>query len=150
MSVDVSSSLEINSSAEKVWTTLKAFGGNEKFNPLVASSRVDGDGVGSKRICYVTLDGGKTVSETVEILTSLNEHDRTMEYKVTSASNTPFEGLVNKITVSPVQGNDDRCIVEFTGHLEIKDEKIKTEMEETLQNTYAAILNGLKKMHEVR
>jgi Polyketide cyclase / dehydrase and lipid transport len=147
MSFEVSSSLEINSSAEKVWTTLNAFGGNEKFNPFVTSSRVDGHGVGSKRVCYVTLDGGKTLSETVEILTSLNEHDRTMEYKVTSASKTPFEGLVNKIRVSPLQGAKDRCVVEFTGYFEARDEKSKTEMEKTLQDTYAGILNGLKKMH---
>jgi hypothetical protein len=134
--------------AVEVWTTLKAFGGNEKFNPLVTSSRVDGYGVGSKRFCYVTLDGGKTVSETTEIITSLNEHDRTMEYMVTSASNTPFEGLVNKITVSPLQGADARCVVEFTGYFEVKDEKTKTGKEETLQDTYLGILNGLKKIHE--
>ncbi|HXX99008.1 MAG TPA: SRPBCC family protein [Candidatus Bathyarchaeia archaeon] len=143
-------SLEINSAAEKLWTTLRTFGGNEKFNPLVTSSRVDGHGVGSKRICYVTLDGGKTVSETTEILTLLNENDRTMEYKVTSASNTPFEGLLNKITVSPRQGANDLCVVEFTGSFEAKDEKSKIEMERTLQDTYEGILNGLKKMHEAR
>jgi hypothetical protein len=150
MSFKVTKSLEINSAAEKLWTTLSAFGGNEKFNPLVTSSRVDGYGVGSKRICYVTLDGGKTVSETTEILTLLNENDRTMEYKVTSASDTPFEGLVNKITVSPFQGTNDRCVVQFTGYFEAKDEKSKIEMERTLQDTYEGILNGLKKMHEAR
>ena len=147
-SIRLSRSLGINSPAEKVWTTLKAFGGNEKFNPLVTSSSVEGHGVGSRRVCYVTLDGGRTVSETIEILTLLNEHDRTMEYKVTSASNTPFEGLVNKITVSPLEGGNNRCNVEFTGYFEAKDEKSKTKMEETLQDTYVGILNGLKKMHE--
>lgn len=91
MSFKVTKSLEINSAAEKLWTTLRTFGGNENFNPLVTSSRVDGHGVRSKRICYVTLDGGKTVSETTEILTLLNENDRTMEYKVTSASDTPLK-----------------------------------------------------------
>jgi hypothetical protein len=57
---------------------------------------------------------------------------------------------VNKITVSPLQGADDRCVVEFTGYFEVKDEKTKTGKEETLQDTYLGILNGLKKMHEGR
>jgi len=40
-----SRSIVINATAEDVWTTLKSFGGNEKFNPLVTSSKVDGYGM---------------------------------------------------------------------------------------------------------
>jgi photosystem II stability/assembly factor-like uncharacterized protein len=89
--VTVSRSIVINDSPEKVWTTLKAFGGNERFNSLVTSSKVDGYGVGSKCTCYVSIDGGKNLLETTEILTALNEATRTMEYEVTNASNTHFE-----------------------------------------------------------
>lgn len=101
--VIVSRSIVINDSAENVWTTLRAFGGNERFNPLVTSSKLNGYGVGSKRICYVSIDGGKNISETIEILTALNEENMTMEYKVTDAPNTPFEGLVNRIAVIQLQ-----------------------------------------------
>jgi hypothetical protein len=73
-----SRSIVINAPAEDVWTTLKSFCRNEKFNPLVTSLRVDGYGIGAKRICHVSVDVGKTVSETIEILTSLNDHDITM------------------------------------------------------------------------
>ncbi len=73
-----SRSIVINAPAEDVWTTLKSFGGSGKFNPLVTSSKVDGYGIGAKHTCYVSVDGGKIVSETIEILTSLNDHDRTM------------------------------------------------------------------------
>ncbi len=99
----VSRSIIIDNPAENVWITLKAFGGNEKFNPLVTSSKLDGYGVGSKRICYVSIDGGKNVSKTIEILTALNEESRTLEYKVTNAPNTPFEEFVNRITVDELQ-----------------------------------------------
>ncbi len=61
------------------------------------------------------MDGGKTISETIEILTSLNERNRTMIYMVQSAPNTPFEGLVNEVNVNPIKGNDNTCTVEFTG-----------------------------------
>jgi hypothetical protein len=52
----VARSIIIDNPAESVWITLKAFGGNEKFNPLVTSSKLDGYGVGSKRICNVYLN----------------------------------------------------------------------------------------------
>jgi hypothetical protein len=39
--IKLSRSIVIDAAAEKVWTILKAFGGNEKFNPLVTSSRVE-------------------------------------------------------------------------------------------------------------
>ena len=32
--------------------------------------------------------------------TALNEESRTMEHKVTNAPNTPFEELINRITVN--------------------------------------------------
>ena len=38
----MSSSSIINENAEKVWKTLRAFGGNESFNPLVTTSDIDG------------------------------------------------------------------------------------------------------------
>ena len=67
---------------ERVWASLKALSGNENFNPLVISSKLDGFGVGTKPICYVSIDEGKTASETVEKLTMLDENSRTMQYKV--------------------------------------------------------------------
>ena len=100
--------------------------------------------VGCKRVCYVTVNGGKTESETVEVLTSLSEDDRTMAYRILIAPNTPFEGLLNEVGVRQSEGAD-RCIVEFTGSFEVENEKSKAEI---LQNTYGGILNGLKKMHE--
>jgi hypothetical protein len=70
-----------------------------------------------------------------------------MAYRVSSAPNTPFEGLVNNVSVR--QGESaDRCIVEFTGSFEVEDEKSKSEMTKILQNAYGGILNGFKKMHE--
>jgi hypothetical protein len=50
--------------------------------PLVTSSKLDGFAVGTKRICYVSIDEVKTASETVEILTMLDENSGTMQYKV--------------------------------------------------------------------
>ena len=135
-----SRSIVINAPAEEMWTTLKSFGGNEKFNPLVTSSRVDGYGAGAKYTCYVSVDGGKTVSETIEIdiITPLNDHDRTMTQRVANASKTPFEGRANKVTVTVLKEDDDMCIVEFTVNFDALNDTSRNELNKILQDTYAS------------
>ncbi|MGB8172774.1 MAG: SRPBCC family protein [Nitrososphaeraceae archaeon] len=88
--ITVSSSSIINGPAEKVWKTLRAFGGFESFNPLVTSSELEGAvvSVGCKRVCYVSLDSGKNVLRTEEVLNPLDDQNRTMSYTVTSAPGT--------------------------------------------------------------
>ena len=87
--ITVSSSSIINGPAEKVWKILRAFGGIESFNPLV-TSELEGAfvSVGRKRVCYVSLDSGKNVLSTEEVLNSLDDQNRTMSYTVTSAPGT--------------------------------------------------------------
>ena len=91
--ITVSSSSIINGPAEKVWKTLRAFGGIESFNPLVTSSELEGAvvSVSCKRVCYVSLDSGKNVLRTEEVLNSLDNQNRTMSYTVTSAPGTLIE-----------------------------------------------------------
>jgi len=45
------------------------------------------------------MDVNKTISETVETLTSLNECDRSMAFMVLALPNTPFEGFVSLVTI---------------------------------------------------
>ena len=99
----VSSSSIINGPAEKVWKTLRAFGGIESFNPLVTSSELEGAvvSVSCKRVCYISLDSGKNILRTEEVLNSLDDQNRTELYGYPSAPGTPFEELVNIITITP-------------------------------------------------
>lgn len=112
-------SVMTNAPAERVWTTLKSFDGNEKFNALGISSRVDGYDVGSKRVCYVTMNVGNTISKAIEILTSLNDRDRTMACMVQTAPNTPFEGF--KLGSYELTSRSNECAVEFAGNFEAED-----------------------------
>ena len=114
--VTVSTTEVMDAPANDVWNTLRTFVGNEKFNPLVTSSVLGGSttvSVGCKRICYVSLDSGKNVLRTEEILDSLDDTNRIMTYTVISAPETPFEGLVNKVEVT--SSSDNMCEVTFTG-----------------------------------
>ena len=75
--VIVSTTEIIDAPVNDVWDTLRiCFVGNEKFNPLVTSSVLEGSttvSVGCIRICYVSLDSGRNVLRTEEILNSLDD-----------------------------------------------------------------------------
>jgi len=115
---------------------------------LVTSSELEGDAVsvGCKRIFYVSLDSGKNVLRPEEVLNSLDDHNRTMSYTVTSAPGTPFEGLVNVITITPLP--EENCEVRFTGTMTGKDELNIETKKKILYETYRKILNGLKHLHD--
>ena len=73
---------------------------------------------------------------------------------VTNAPNTPFEGLVNSITVKELQTREKmmkdhcKCFVEFLGKIKGHPEMAKEDVEKILQETYDGILHGLKNLHE--
>jgi hypothetical protein len=94
------------------------------------------------------MDGGKTISETLETLTFLDDQNRTMTYKVTSAPNTPFEELVNKVNVNLIKADDKRCMVEFTGSFDALDDGARNNLGKSLLDAYEGILKGLKNLHE--
>jgi hypothetical protein len=148
--VTVSTTEIVDTPANDVWNTLRAFVGNEKFNPLVTSSVLEGSttivAVGSKRICHVSLYSGKNILRTEEVVNSLDDTNRTMTYTVISAPETPFEGLVNKIEVS--SSSDNICEVTFTGTMGGKDDLDMESKKRILDETYHKILNGLKNLHE--
>ena len=138
----------ISAPVNDVWNTLKAFVGNERFNPLVTSSKLEGSNtvsVGCKRICYVSLGSDSNVLGTEEVLNSLDDDNRTMTYTVNSAPGTPFEGLINKIEVIPLPNNESE--VRFTGALEVTDDSHVEVKKKILDETYHNILVGLKNLH---
>ena len=147
--VTVSCSGIIDAPANDIWNTLRAFVGNEKFNPLVTSSMLEGSTsaiVGCKRICYVSLDSGKNVLRTEEVLDSLDERNRTMTYTVVSAPGTPFEDLINQIGVVSLSNNKSE--VTLTGTMTEKDDLNMDTKKKILDDTYYGIIKGLKNLHE--
>ena len=65
----ISQSTQIKDSVEKIWNTLSAFDGVERYFPIVTRSEVDGNGPGAKRTCNVSM--GNQEFEMCESLQSL-------------------------------------------------------------------------------
>lgn len=138
----------IGAPVNDVWNTLRGFVGNEKFNPLVTSSMLEGSttvDVGCKRICYVSLGSGSNILRTEEILNRLDDVNRTMIYTVSSAPCTPFEGLINKIEVITLPNSESE--VRFTATLEVTNDSNIEAKKRILDETYQKILVGLKNLH---
>lgn len=85
--------VNISAPADKVWQTLRDFGGMDKWAPGVASLALKGSGVGAVRT--ITFQNGSRV---VERLESLNEAGRTLSYTILE-STLPVEGYVASLTV---------------------------------------------------
>ena len=71
--MQVSETIQINDSGEKIWNTLRSFDGVERYLPIVTKSVVEGNGQGAKRTCDITM--GKQlfqIQETLEVLDDSN------------------------------------------------------------------------------
>jgi len=79
----------INISAAKAWENIASFRGIENISPI-ASSVVEGDGVGAKRSCFMPDD-----SEIKEELIKLDNHNMLLEYKIISGP-FPITGYVSQ------------------------------------------------------
>jgi hypothetical protein len=79
--------------ADKVWQTLKDFGGMNKWAPGIADLTITGTGVGAVRT--MTFKDGSRV---VERLESLNDASRSLSYTILE-STLPVEGYVASLTV---------------------------------------------------
>ncbi len=89
----VSVKVNIPVTPDKVWQTLRDFGGMDKWAPGIASLTVEGRGVGAVRT--ITFQDGSQVKERLE---SFNDAGRTLSYTILE-SGLPVEGYVASLTV---------------------------------------------------
>jgi hypothetical protein len=89
----ISVKVNIPAAADRVWQTLRDFGGMNKWAPGIAGLTLKGSGVGAVRI--ITFQDGSQVKERLE---SLNEAGRTLSYTILE-STLPVEGYVASLTV---------------------------------------------------
>jgi NADPH2:quinone reductase len=89
----ISVKVNIPAAADRVWQTLRDFGGVDKWAPGVAGLSLKGAGVGAVRTVLY-----KDGSRVVERLESSNEAGRHLSYTILESS-LPVEGYVASLTV---------------------------------------------------
>jgi NADPH2:quinone reductase len=132
----VSVKVSIPASADKVWQTLRDFGGLNKWAPGIAGLSLQGAGVGAVRT--LTYQDGARV---VERLESLNDASRLLSYTILE-STLPLEGYVASLTVRDLGGAG--CEVEWFSTFGAKG-AAEQEVSRMLEVGYRKALSGLQK-----
>jgi hypothetical protein len=132
----VSVKVSIPASADKVWQTLRDFGGLNKWAPGIADLSLQGAGVGAVRT--LTYQDGARV---VERLESLNDASRLLSYTILE-STLPLEGYVASLTVRDLGAAG--CEVVWFSTFGAKG-AAEQEVSRMLEVGYRKALSGLQK-----
>jgi hypothetical protein len=132
-------------SIENVWATVRDFGGLGRYFSPVSKCRVEGSGVGARRIVTLRTPTGSEVI-VVERLDELDDNARKMSYSIADATGFPFkDGYVGTMQLKRV--DDTRCELEWTGLFEAPEGASEGVTREFLTGVYATGFAGLKNLH---
>jgi hypothetical protein len=132
----VSEKVSMPVAADKVWQTLRDFGGMNKWAPGIANLSLQGAGVGAVRT--MTFQDGSRV---VERLESLNDASRSLSYTILE-STLPVEGYVASLTVRDLGASG--CEVEWFSTFGAKG-AAEEDVSRMLALGYRRSLSGLQK-----
>ena len=124
----------INVSAIDAWNELGSFKGIENYSPI-ASSVVQGMGIGSKRIC--TMPDGAEISE---VLNKLDPDKMHFEYEILSGP-FPITNYISDVNIKSL--NDENCEISWECNFNVNDEA-ETDMKNLFEGFYHTIINDLE------
>jgi hypothetical protein len=136
--IQVSASGTIAAPASAVWATVADFGTVAAYLPSVVDCRLEGDGIGARRV-LTTADGGRVVSELIE----LDEDRRVMGYRIVESA-LPFDDYTSHVSVRAV--DIDRCQVTWSSVLRPGAQSL--DVESFLQDQLESGIEGLRRLHE--
>jgi hypothetical protein len=141
--IQVSASGTVVAPAGAVWATVADFGTVDGYLPSVAACRLEGSGIGARRV-LTTTDGGRVVSELIE----LDEERMVMGYRIVESA-LPFEDYTSRVSVRAVDTN--RCLVTWSSTLRPlppRDGEPALDVESFLRDQLESGIEGLQRLHE--
>ena len=141
--IHVSASGTIAAPALAVWATVADFGTVATYLPSVADCRLEGSGIGARRV-LTTTDGGRVVSELIE----LDDERFVMGYRIVESA-LPFDGYTSRVSVRALDA--DRCDVTWSSVLtpiETDGDERSIDVESFLRRQLASGIEGLRRLHE--
>ncbi|NNE33076.1 MAG: SRPBCC family protein [Winogradskyella sp.] len=127
--------IAINVPAKKAWATLSSFSGIEEFSPI-ASSEVNGQGVGAKRTCTMP-DGSKIY----EVMNEMDNDKMHMQYAILSGP-FPITNYISDVDIKAI--DNSTCEVSWACSFNPNSEKAEAPMKETFEGFYNVIIEGLE------
>jgi hypothetical protein len=126
----------ISAPADAVWKIVRDFGRPDRFIAAVQASRLEGSGVGARRI----LAFGD--AEVIEQLDALDDKARSLTYSIVSAP-LPMEGYVSTMRVRGT--GKGRCELEWSCSFTPKGAP-EADAKKIVEDVYSAGFAGIKKL----
>lgn len=136
--MEVFHSIKINEINGKVWDTISSFRNAEKYYPIIQRSQVEGQGVGAKRICDVSI--GKQEFQIQESILSLDSANQLL---VVSLDDGPIQLRGIKTNFSVKDLGDNKAELFISTDVSNPDAGIM------IKSIFEMIGDGLKKFHEL-
>jgi Polyketide cyclase / dehydrase and lipid transport len=135
----------LGDSIDNVWATIRDFGGLGRYFSPVVKCRVEGTGIGSRRIVTLRTPTGTEVI-VVEKLEELDEAAKRLVYSIPDATGFPMkDGYVGIMQLKHLDGG--RCELEWTALIE-PPEGVEAEVtRQFVTGVYATGFAGLKGLH---
>ncbi len=126
----VSVTQRVSSAPEQIWNILRTGTDLEKWIPIMASCKLEGQGAGAKRICTTT--DGKMLKETILLI---DDSNRIFKYRIDEQDMMPLKNYVGTVTV-----------LERNGHTDVN---WSTEFDLTVEEAEAEVRNGLGELFKM-
>ncbi len=125
----------INAAPEKVWSSIRKGDGVDNWLPMITTCRLEGRGVGAKRIC--TTEQG-ALKETILLI---DEKHKTFQYGIEEQPLLPIDNIVATMSVLP---DGEGTILNWDMAFTLSDESLFTMVEQVVEGMYAAGAEGLE------
>jgi len=125
----------INAPIEKVWANISKASDVDTWMPVITSCRLEGEGIGAKRVC--TTEQG-VLKETV---LTIDNKNKTFQYSIEKQSILPVNDIVGTMKLNDLDGITE---LEWTLEFTITDESHLPMVKEGLEGMYAAGAKGLE------
>ena len=135
--MQVSDTIQINDSGEKIWNTIKSFDRVERYLPIVTKTVVEGNGQGAKRTCDVTLE--KQMFQIQETLQVIDDPNQSLTI---SLDEGPIQMKGMKFTFVVKNQGQGKSDLTISTNVENPDAAIMA------KNIFGITGQGLKKFHE--
>jgi Polyketide cyclase / dehydrase and lipid transport len=134
-----------NDSVENLWATISDFGGLGRYFSPVVKCKLEGSGVGARRIVTLKTPTGDEAI-VVERLDLLDAKSKTLSYSIPDATGFPFkDGYVGTMQLKDL-GNK-MCELEWTALIEAPEDTPEQVTRDFVRGVYETGIMGLKRLH---
>jgi hypothetical protein len=127
---------KLNVPTDKVWKAISSIGRLDKWFPIIATCKVEGEGVGAHR--YMSVEGGGEITDIIE------EIDPAKKRLVYLRTKSPFPVTHYRGTVEVFESYDSLAIVVWTIDFE-SDAENSASVAELVKGAISAGIDGMEK-----